>query len=233
MNKYIDLENEEERSKYFHELAGTSRVLELVLYTCYQNGLIPSGASSGNTATKKNAIAYISLDFNKTNLSVLGSLMNIISEMPNSEFNIKCDKEGFHVQLSCDGVNGEKMFLEIKEIIEQHTLQQHHNYNYSVISSIYNIAKIIKETIDADSLFATNDKLLKLGKCCISMYKGRQINKINMKKADKIDTIIDNLKKNSVINLPSVVFCTFEELRNFYFELDEIVYTKEQGDKNE
>lgn len=233
MNKYIDLENEEEKAKYFHELAGASRILELLLYTCYQNGLIPSDANSGNKENKKNSIAYVSVDFGKNNLPTLGALMNIIAEIKNSEFNIKCDKDGFHLEISCDSQDSEKMFLEIKEIIEQNTLEKSYNYNYTIISSIYNIAKIIKETIDADVLFATNNKLLGLGKCCISVYKGRQINKINMKKPDKIDVIISKLKKESVLNLPAVFFCTFQELRNFYFELDEIVYTKEQGDENE
>lgn len=232
MNKYINLEDENEKSKFFHELAGTSRVLELLLYTCYQNGLIPNSANSGNSENKK-SIAYISVDFDQSNLGTLGSIMNMVSEIPNSEFNIKCDADGFHAQLSCNVEDSEKMFLDLKELIEQNVLDQKHDYNYTIISSIYNIAKIIKETIDADVLFATDSQLFGFGKCCISIYKGRQINKIDMKKADKIDTIISNLKKESVLNLPSVVFCTFQELRNFYFELDEIVYTKKQGDENE
>ena len=106
-------------------------------------------------------------------------------------------------------------------------LEKKHAYNYTVMSTVYNIAKIVREVTDADILFATNEQLYSQGKCCLSIYKDKQQHKINTKKADNILDVINMLKKEATSNLPTVFFSTFEELRNFYFELDETVYSKD------
>ena len=90
-----------------------------------------------------------------------------------------------------------------------------------------------KEVIDCEILFATNENLYKQGKCGVSIYKDKQKNKINMKNADDMYHIIEKLKRKHTLHLPTVMFCTFEELRNFYFELDEIVYSKDIEGEND
>ena len=92
--------------------------------------------------------------------------------------------------------------------------------------SVYNIAKIVKEVIDADLLFALDKKLYDQGKCYLSIYKDKQMSKLNIKKANNISEVLEKLKR-SVLHMPTVLLCTFEELRTFYFELDEIVYSKD------
>ena len=91
----------------------------------------------------------------------------------------------------------------------------------------YNISKIIYNIIDAEFIFATNETLYRQGKCGVSIYKEKQLNKINSKKEDNIDDVIKNLKEQATINLPTIFFCSFEQLRTFYFELDEVIYGKE------
>ena len=122
----------------------------------------------------------------------------------------------------------------IKEIIEESRIDTNKNHNYTLMMTIYNIAKIIGSIIEADLLFATNEKLYAQGKCGISFYQGKQINRISSKKIDNIQDVIKELKENATLNLPTVFFCTFEELRTFYFELDEVVYGQDeyQGDQN-
>ena len=92
--------------------------------------------------------------------------------------------------------------------------------------SVYNIAKIVKEAIDADLMFALDKKLYDQGKCYLSIYKEKQNSKLNIKKANNIENVLEKLKR-SVLHMPTVLLCTFEELRTFYFELDEIVYSKD------
>lgn len=229
MNKNINLEDEKVRARYFHSMAGDSRSIELLLNTCYNYGIIPTATSKG---TRKDNIAYIFLDFEKKHLTTIGTLMDLVSEVPNSEFNIKCDKDGYHAELLCESENSEEMFMRIKEIVEESVLEQH-TYNYTIMSSVYNIAKIVREVIEADILFGIDKKLYEQGKCGLSIYKDKQINKINTKKADNIDEVINKLKKEQVLNLPTVLFCTFEDLRTFYFELDETVYSTDiEGDED-
>ena len=36
-------------------------------------------------------------------------------------------------------------------------------------------------------------------------------------------------KEKAALNLPTIFFCSFEQLRNFYFELDETVYGENEN----
>ena len=56
MIKSINIEDNQERSIYFHDMAEDSRSLELLLHTCYNNGITPTLASRGHG---KNKVAYI------------------------------------------------------------------------------------------------------------------------------------------------------------------------------
>lgn len=223
----VNLEDEATRGIYFHDMAEDSRTLELLLNTCYKLGIKPSAAGRGHG---KGTLAYVILELDKDHLNPIGKLMDLTLDIPNCEFNIKTEGNGIFVELSCDSRDDDQLFTRMKEIVEENIIASKQNYNYKIMSTIYNISKIVKEVVDADVLFATNEKLYAQGKCGLSIYQGKQINKINTKKADDVKVVIDMLKSEATLNLPSVFFCTFEELRNFYFELDETVYTKVEGE---
>lgn len=228
--KNINLSDEKERSIYFHELSEDSRSLELLLNTCYKYGIIPSSANCGRD---REILAYVVLKVNHEKLDVIGRLIDLVSEIPNCEFNIQSKDNELFVELSCESIDNEQLFTRMNEIIEENIFEKKHAYNYTVMSTIYNISKIIKEVIDCEILFATNENLYKQGKCGVSIYKDKQKNKINMKNADDMYHIIEKLKRKHTLHLPTVMFCTFEELRNFYFELDEIVYSKDIEGEND
>lgn len=224
----VNLNDEKERSVYFHEMAENSRTLELLLNTCYKVGIIPASASKGHG---KDTLAYIILVLDKKHLSSIGKLLDLVEEIPDSEFNIKSEQSGMYAEMTCDTKDSEQLFTRIKEIIEEANIDNKHTYNYTVMSTVYNIAKIVREVLDADILFAVNEKLYERGKCGLSIFRPKQIHKINTKKADNIEDVIYKLKEKSALSMPVVFFSTFEELRNFYFELDEIVYSKDlEGD---
>ena len=61
----------------------------------------------------------------------------------------------------------------------------------------------------------------------MSIYKEKQNTKVSVKNAVPISSVIEEIKTKAALKLPTVFFCTFEELRNFYFELDDTVYGKE------
>lgn len=228
----VKLMDEKARSIYFHDMAEGSRSLELLLCTCYNNGVIPSIASKGHG---NKSLAYIILCVAKENLNTIGRLIDLVEEIPDCEFNIRTQNhEKLYAELSCDSKDNDQLFTRIKEIIEESRIDTNKNHNYTLMMTIYNIAKIIGSIIEADLLFATNEKLYAQGKCGISFYQGKQINRISSKKIDNIQDVIKELKENATLNLPTVFFCTFEELRTFYFELDEVVYGQDeyQGDQN-
>lgn len=220
----VNLTDENTRAIYFHNMAEDSRALELLLNTCYNSGIIPMHANKGRG---KDTLAYIILELDKEHLEAIGMLIDLVEEIPNCEFNVKSDNDGIYAELSCDSKDSEQLFTRIKDIIEESVFGKKHAYNYTVMSTIYNIAKIVKEVTEAHILFATNEKLYAQGKCGLSIYKEKQQHKINTKKADNILDVINMLKNKATLNLPSVFFCTFEELRNFYFELDETVYSND------
>ena len=220
INKKL-LENEETRSEYFHDLAEDSRSLELLLNASYSFGMTVS-----NIKMKKTESSFIIFEFKKNLLHVVSALMELVSEFDSTEYSIKCDRDGYKVKLTYLKDNSEELFIRIKEIMEESVYEKKQTFNYKVISSVYNIAKIVKEAIDADILFAIDKKLFGQGKCYLAIYKDKQILKLNFKKADNLDTILEKLKQ-SVLRMPTVLLCSFEELRTFYFELDEIVYSKD------
>ena len=152
--------------------------------------------------------------------------MNLVEEITTCEFNIKCDREGYRIKLSCNKEKSEELFIRTKEIIEEYAYENKQTFNYKIMISVYNIAKIVKEAIDADLMFALDKKLYDQGKCYLSIYKEKQNSKLNIKKANNIENVLEKLKR-SVLHMPTVLLCTFEELRTFYFELDEIVYSKD------
>lgn len=217
------LEDDNTRAQYFHDLAENSRALELLLNTSYNFGIIPINL---NLDTKKNETIYIVFEFKKKHLQTIGALMNLVEEITTCEFNIKCDREGYRIKLSCNKEKSEELFIRTKEIIEEYAYENKQTFNYKIMISVYNIAKIVKEVIDADLLFALDKKLYNQGKCYLSIYKEKQTSKLNIKKANNIETVLEKLKR-SVLHMPTVLLCTFEELRTFYFELDEIVYSKD------
>ena len=217
------LEDEETRAQYFHDLAENSRALELLLNTSYNFGILPT---SLNLNPKKSETIYIVFEFEKNNLQTIGALMDLVEEIKSCEYNIKCDREGYRIKLSCDKKESEELFIRIKEIIEEYAYENKQTFDSKIIISVYNIAKIVKEVIEADLLFAIDKKLYEQGKCYLSIYKDKQMAKLNIKKANNINEVLEKLKK-SVLHMPTVLLCTFEELRTFYFELDEIVYSKD------
>ena len=152
--------------------------------------------------------------------------MDLVEEIKSCDYNIKCDREGYRLKLSCDKSECEELFIRTKEIIEEYAYENKQTFNYKIMISVYNIAKIVREVIEADILFALDKKLYDQGKCYLSIYKDKQISKLNIKKANNIEVVLEKLKK-SVLHMPTVLLCTFEELRTFYFELDEIVYSKD------
>ena len=223
--KTINIEDEKERSIYFHDMAEDSRSLELLLHTCYNNGIIPALASIGHGKSK---VAYIILTIDHPHLNTIGRLIDLTLEIPDCEFNVRSRKNKIYAELSCDRKDGDQLFTRIKEIVEEQTIESK-THNLTLMNTIYNIAKIINSIIEADILFATNETLYRQGKCGVSIYKEKQINKLNTKKAENISDVIKTLKEKATLNLPTIFFCSFEELRNFYFELDETVY----GDEGE
>lgn len=225
----VDLTDEKERAIYYHEMAEGSRSLELLLNTCFKLGLKPISASKGHG---KDSLAYIIIKVDKDCLTTIGRLLDLVEDIPNSEFNIKSDKNGIYAEMTCETLDSEQLFTRTKEVIEEMPLKNKHTYNYTVMSTIYNISKIVREVLEADMLFAVNEKLYEMGKCGLSIYKPKQIYKINSKKADNIEDVIYKLKTKSALHMPTLLFCTFEEIRNFYFELDEVVYSKD-GDIDE
>ena len=131
--------------------------------------------------------------------------------------------------MSCDFKDDDQLFTRIKEIVEEQSFENQ-NHNLTLMNTIYNIAKIINNVIEADIIFATNETLYSQGKCCVSIYKDRQYHKLNSKKTDDIIEVIKTLKEKATLNLPAIFFCSFEELRTFYFELDETVYGENEGE---
>lgn len=224
--KTVNIEDEKERSIYFHDMAEDSRSLELLLHTCYNNGIVPYLASTGHS---KNNVAYIILIVSHTHLNTIGRLIDLTLEIPDCEFNIKSNKGKLYAELSCDRKDGDQLFTRIKEIVEEQTIENK-THNLTLMNTIYNIAKIINSIIEADILFATNETLYSQGKCGVSIYKEKQFGKLNTKKSDDIIDVIKTLKENATLNLPTIFFCSFEQLRNFYFELDETVYGENEGD---
>lgn len=222
-----DIENEKERGIYFHEMAGDSRILELLLHTCYNNKIIPVLASQGH----KNKVAYIILEVDHNHLNTIGRLIDLTLEVPDCEFNIRTKNNKIYAEISCDAKDKDQLFTRIKEIVETQMIENQ-THNITLMNTIYNIAKIINNIIEADILFATNEKLYSQGKCGISIYKEKQFNKLNTKKADNIFDVIIKLKEKGALNLPVLFFCSFEQLRTFYFELDETAYAKNEGDIN-
>ena len=216
------LSDEKKRGIYFHEMANESRTLELLLNTCYRVGILPSKASTG-----KDSFAFVRFYLEKENLNSIGRLMDLVSEIPNTEFSIKSESRGIFVQLSCDSKDGEILFTRIKDMVEENVLDNKHTYSFTIMSTVYNIAKIVKEILDANILFAIDENLYQQGKCGLSIYKSKQIHKINIKKAQRVEDVINKLKEKSALHMPLIFFSTFEQLRNFYFELDETVYSKE------
>ena len=217
------LEDDNTRAQYFHDLAENSRALELLLNTSYNFGILPVKL---NLNPKKGETIHIVFEFGKKNLQAIGSLMDLVGEIKSCEYNIKCDREGYRVKLSCDKNESEELFIRTKEIIEEYGYENKQTFNYKIMISVYNIAKIVKEVIEADLLFAIDKKLYNQGKCYLAIYKDKQMTKLNIKKANNISVVLEKLKK-SVLHMPTVLLCTFEELRTFYFELDEIVYSKD------
>ena len=221
----VTLMDDKGRSLYFHDMSEGSRILELLLYTAYNNEIIPSIASTGK---KDKDLAYIIFHLNPKKLNIIGCLMDLTTEIPNCEFNIRSDSTSkIYVELSCDSENADQMFTRIKEEIEDNMINTNHTHNYQIMSTVYNIAKIINDVINAQILFVTGAKLYTQGKCGVAIYKEKQNTKISFKKAVPINSVIEEIKTKAALNLPAVFFCTFEELRNFYFELDETVYGKE------
>lgn len=217
-----NFENEKEKSLYFHDMAQGSRTLELLLHTCFNNGIIPILAKNGQD--KKMAYVILKVDYN--HLNTIGKLIDITLEIPESEFNIKSHGKDIYAEISCLSQDDDQLFTSIKEIVEEATINKN-THNLTLMNTIYNISKIIYNIIDAEFIFATNETLYRQGKCGISIYKEKQLNKINSKKEDNIDDVIKNLKEQATINLPTIFFCSFEQLRTFYFELDEVIYGKE------
>lgn len=217
-----NFENEKEKSLYFHDMAQGSRTLELLLHTCFNNGIIPILAKNGQD--KKMAYVILKVDYN--HLNTIGKLIDITLEIPESEFNIKSHGKDIYAEISCLSQDDDQLFTSIKEIVEEATINKN-SHNLTLMNTIYNISKIIYNIIDAEFIFATNETLYRQGKCGVSIYKEKQLNKINSKKEDNIDDVIKNLKEQATINLPTIFFCSFEQLRTFYFELDEVIYGKE------
>lgn len=226
MNNILDsekLKDEKTRAIYFNELSQGSRTLELLLNTAYNSGITPIIASVGG----KKKLSYIVLNIDKDNLNTIGRLIDIVEEIPDSEFNIHSHADQLYAELSCELESSENLFTRIKDIIEESSIELTSTHNLTIMNTIYNISKIIDSITQADILFATNDTLYKQGKCGISIYKESQKDKINTKKSVTIAEVIKKLNQKKTIDLPTIFFCNFEELRNFYFELDETVYSKE------
>lgn len=225
--KIIDVNtlSPEERNIHFHQMAEDSRTLELLLHTCFNNGITPVLASKGHG---KNTLSYIILTLDKKHLNTIGRLIDLVEEIPNTEFNIRSNNsEDLYAELFCDCKDSEQLFTRVKEIVEEDILESASSHNLTLMNTIYNIAKIVCTITEANILFATNESLYSQGKCGVSFYKEGQSVKISKKKAIDIEKVIRTLKETATLNLPTVFFCSFEELRTFYFELDEVVYGQE------
>lgn len=229
LKSIVNLDDEMVRGIYFHEMSGNSRTLELLLNSCYRLGITPLSASAGSL---KNKYAHIIFNLSKKELNKIGKLMDLTLEIPSLEFNVKSERDGIFAEISCDFSDREKLFTRIKDILEESVLDEKKSYNYTIMSTVYNIAKIVREVLDADIIFAVNEKLYDLGRCGLSIFKRGQFSKASTKKADDIYDVIEKLKTKSALHLPTVLFCKFEELRNFYFELDETVYSKDIEGEN-
>ena len=110
------LEDDNTRAQYFHDLAENSRALELLLNTSYNFGILPVKL---NLNPKKGETIHIVFEFGKKNLQAIGSMMDLVEEIKSCEYNIKCDREGYRVKLSCDKNESEELFIRTKEIIEE------------------------------------------------------------------------------------------------------------------
>ncbi|MBR3198540.1 MAG: hypothetical protein IKG27_00840 [Bacilli bacterium] len=218
----VNLEDEKTRAIYFHDMAEDSRELELLLNTCYNYKIIPLRASKGKG---KDSLAYIILKIDKNNIENISMLMDLVKEIPNCEFNVKSNNDSLCAELSCDSKDSEQLFTRIKDVIEESLIEKKHVYNFTVMKTIYNIAKIVGAVTEADILFAVDENLYTQGKCALSIYKENHPHKLNTKKPDNIIEVIETLKNKATLNIPTVFFCTFQELRTFYFELDETVYS--------
>ena len=225
MIKNVNIKDDKERSIYFHDMAEDSRSLELLLHTCYNNGIVPYLASKGHG---KNKVAYIILNVDHAHLNTIGRLIDLTLEIPESEFNIRSSKGKIYAELSCESKDDDQLFTRVKEIVEEQTIENK-THNLTLMNTVYNIAKIVNSIIEADMLFATNEALYSQGKCGVSIYKDKQFGKLNTKKSDNIVDVIKTLKEKATLNLPTIFFCSFEELRNFYFELDETVYGENEN----
>ncbi len=219
----VNIDNEKDRSIYFHEMSSDSRSLELLLHTCYNNGIIPALADKGHN---KNKLAYVVLKVDYKNLNTIGRLIDLTLEIPESEFNIKSHSGEMYAEISCLPQDNDQLFTRMKEIVEETSIKKI-THNQTLMNTVYNVSKIIYSIIDADFLFATNETLYSQGKCGVSIYQEKQLNKVNKKREDKIEDVIKTLKETATLNLPTIFFCSFEQLRNFYFELDEVIYGKE------
>ena len=218
----VNLEDAKTRAIYFHDMAEDSRELELLLNTCYNYKIIPVRASKGKG---KDSLAYIILKIDKENLENIGMLIDLVKEIPNCEFNIKSSADNLFAELSCDSKDSEQLFTRIKDVVEESVIEKKQAYNFTVMKTIYNIAKIVGAVTESDILFATDEKLYTQGKCALSIYKENHPHKLNTKKPDNVLDVIETLKTKATLNIPTIFFCTFQELRTFYFELDEIVYS--------
>ena len=173
MIKNVNLENEQERSIYFHDMAEDSRSLELLLHTCYNNGIMPTLASKGHG---KNKVAYIILALDHAHLNTIGRLIDLTLEVPDCEFNIRSHHGKIFAELSCESKDDDQLFTRIKEIVEETKIEKQ-THNLTLMNTIYNIAKIINNITSADILFATNETLYSQGKCGISIYKDKKLQK--------------------------------------------------------
>ena len=120
MIKNINIEDDKERGIYFHEMAEDSRSLELLLHTCYNNGIVPTLASKGHG---KNKVAYIILTLDHAHLNTIGRLIDLTLEIPDSEFNIRSSKGKIYAELSCESKDDDQLFTRIKEIVEEQTIE--------------------------------------------------------------------------------------------------------------
>ncbi len=221
----VTLMDDKGRSLYFHDMSDGSRSLELLLNTAYNKGLIPSTASIGKG---KDSLAYVIFHLNPKKINIIGYLIDLTKEIPECEFNIRSSSTSkIYFELSCDTKDREQLFTRITEIIDENSIKSSANHNHTLLMTVYNIAKIMEDVAKAQIIFATNEKLYNQGKCVMTIYKEKQNTKINIKNAITVEKVIYEMKTKSALNLPVIFFCSFEELRNFYFELDDIVYGKE------
>ena len=92
----VNLDDEKTRAIYFHDMAEDSRELELLLNTCYNSGIIPIYASKGKG---KDTLAYVTLNIDKNHLDSIGMLIDLVEEIPKSEFNVKSASGRIYAEL--------------------------------------------------------------------------------------------------------------------------------------